>query len=101
MLHRAAPPDIRHLARIRWEIDLGRLPAGVVGIYKRGRYYSYTEAIPDRPTTRLLRDVARQHGVVIVAPMYEEEHPGRKCPPDRRENGSSEASSTETIVGSR
>src|SRR6266568_3930139 len=39
-------------------------------------YYSYTEAIPDGPTTRLLQDVARQHGIVIVAPMYEEEHPG-------------------------
>jgi len=39
-------------------------------------YYSYTEAIPDGPTTQLLQDVARQHGIVIVAPMYEEEHPG-------------------------
>jgi len=39
-------------------------------------YYSYTEAIPDGPTTRLMQDVARQHGIVIVAPMYEEEHPG-------------------------
>jgi N-carbamoylputrescine amidase len=39
-------------------------------------YYSYTEQIPDGPTTGLLRDVARQHGVVIVAPMYEEEQPG-------------------------
>jgi beta-ureidopropionase len=37
-------------------------------------YYSYTEAIPDGPTTRLLQDVARQLGIVIVAPMYEEEH---------------------------
>src|ERR1039457_6106707 len=39
-------------------------------------YYSYTEAIPDGPTTRLLQDVAREHGIVIIAPMYEEEHPG-------------------------
>ena len=39
-------------------------------------YYSYTEAIPDGPTTRLLQDVARQQGIVIIAPMYEEEHPG-------------------------
>src|SRR4051794_13389698 len=39
-------------------------------------YYSYTEAIPDGPTTQLMQDVARQHGIVIVAPMYEEEHPG-------------------------
>ena len=39
-------------------------------------YYSYTEAIPDGPTTKLLQDVAKQHGIVIVAPMYEEEQPG-------------------------
>ena len=39
-------------------------------------YYSYTEAIPGGPTTQLLQDVARQHSIVIVAPMYEEEHPG-------------------------
>ena len=39
-------------------------------------YYSYTEAIPDGPTTKLLQEVAKQHGIVIVAPMYEEEQPG-------------------------
>ncbi len=39
-------------------------------------YYSYTEQIPDGPTTELLREVARQHNVVLVAPMYEEEQPG-------------------------
>jgi len=39
-------------------------------------YYSYTEAIPDGPTTRLLQEVARQHGIVIILPMYEEEQPG-------------------------
>ena len=36
-------------------------------------YYSYTEAIPDGSTTQLLQDVARQHGIVIIAPMYEEQ----------------------------
>ncbi|HLK00821.1 MAG TPA: nitrilase-related carbon-nitrogen hydrolase, partial [Streptosporangiaceae bacterium] len=39
-------------------------------------YYSYTEEIPDGPTTRTLQDVARQHGIVIIAPMYEVDHPG-------------------------
>ena len=39
-------------------------------------YYSYTEQIPDGPTTRLLCEVAKQHGVVLIAPMYEEEQPG-------------------------
>jgi len=37
MLRSAAPPNIRHLARIRQEIGLRRLSAEVVGIYKRGR----------------------------------------------------------------
>jgi beta-ureidopropionase len=39
-------------------------------------YYGYTEAIPDGPTTRLFQDLARQHRIVIIAPMYEEEQPG-------------------------
>src|SRR5215468_3144420 len=39
-------------------------------------YYSYTEAIPDGPTTRLMQEVAAQHGVVLVVPMYEAEQPG-------------------------
>src|ERR1700740_405049 len=39
-------------------------------------YYSYTEPIPDGPTTRLIQEMARDHSIVIVAPMYEEEHPG-------------------------
>ena len=39
-------------------------------------YFSYTEAIPDGPTTQQMREVARQHGVVLILPMYEEEQPG-------------------------
>jgi beta-ureidopropionase len=39
-------------------------------------YYSYTEAIPGGPTTDLMCEVASQHGVVLVVPMYEEEQPG-------------------------
>src|SRR6202142_1638432 len=39
-------------------------------------YYSYTEAIPDGPTTRLMQDLARQHGIVLIVPMYEQEQPG-------------------------
>jgi N-carbamoylputrescine amidase len=39
-------------------------------------YYSFTEAIPDGPTTDLMREVAARHGVVLVVPMYEEEQPG-------------------------
>lgn len=39
-------------------------------------YYSYTELIPDGPTTQLMREVARRHEVVLIVPMYEEELPG-------------------------
>jgi beta-ureidopropionase len=39
-------------------------------------YYSYTEAVPDGPTTRLMQELARQHGIVLVVPVYEEEQPG-------------------------
>ena len=37
------------------------------------RYYSYTEHIPDGPTTRRMQDLARQTGMVLVVPMYEED----------------------------
>jgi beta-ureidopropionase len=39
-------------------------------------YYSYTEQIPDGPTTQLMREVAERHGVVLILPMYEQEQPG-------------------------
>jgi beta-ureidopropionase len=39
-------------------------------------YFSYTEAIPDGATTRLMQEVARENGVVLIVPMYEHEQPG-------------------------
>ncbi|MFI6099996.1 nitrilase-related carbon-nitrogen hydrolase [Lentzea sp. NPDC051213] len=39
-------------------------------------YYSYTEEIPDGPTTRLMQEVAAQHNIVLIVPMYEVEQPG-------------------------
>ncbi|TWP51838.1 acyltransferase [Lentzea tibetensis] len=39
-------------------------------------FYSYTEGIPDGPTTELMCQVAEQNGVVLVVPMYEQEQPG-------------------------
>ncbi|MGH9107251.1 MAG: nitrilase-related carbon-nitrogen hydrolase [Acidimicrobiales bacterium] len=38
-------------------------------------YYSYAEAIPG-PTTERVAQLARETGMVIVAPVYEEEQPG-------------------------
>lgn len=40
------------------------------------RWYHLTERVPDGPTVRLMGDLARQHGIVLVAPIYEEEQTG-------------------------
>jgi N-carbamoylputrescine amidase len=37
------------------------------------QYYSYTEKIPDGPTTKRMQDLARQTGMALVVPMYEED----------------------------
>ena len=40
------------------------------------RWYDLTERIPDGPTTKLMQEVAKRLGMVIVAPMYEEDQVG-------------------------
>ncbi len=37
------------------------------------QYYAYTEKIPNGPTTRRMQDLARETGMVLVVPMYEED----------------------------
>ncbi len=37
------------------------------------RWYDAAEPIPDGPTTRLMQDIAKKHGMAIVVPLYEEE----------------------------
>ncbi|GGU40498.1 nitrilase-related carbon-nitrogen hydrolase [Lentzea flava] len=39
-------------------------------------FYSYTEGIPDGPTTELMKEVAAQNNIVLIVPMYEVEQPG-------------------------
>ena len=39
-------------------------------------YYSYTEPIPDGPTTKRFQSVAKELGMVLVLPMYEVVQPG-------------------------
>ena len=36
------------------------------------RWYAAAEPIPEGPTTGLMRELARRHGMVIVAPFYEQ-----------------------------
>jgi N-carbamoylputrescine amidase len=40
------------------------------------RWYDATERIPDGPTTKLMQEKAKQHNMVIIVPLYEEEAPG-------------------------
>ncbi len=40
------------------------------------KWYALAERVPDGPTIRLMREQARRLGVVLVAPVYEEEQPG-------------------------
>jgi N-carbamoylputrescine amidase len=40
------------------------------------RWYDLTERIPDGPTTKLMQELAKRLGMVIVVPIYEEEMTG-------------------------
>jgi beta-ureidopropionase len=40
------------------------------------RWYEAVEKIPDGPTVRLMQEVARKHGMVLIVPIYEEEITG-------------------------
>ncbi len=39
-------------------------------------FYDYAEAIPDGPTTKRFQSLAKELGMVMVLPMYEQEQPG-------------------------
>ncbi|MDQ3041729.1 MAG: acyltransferase [Acidobacteriota bacterium] len=40
------------------------------------RWYEAVEKIPDGETVKLMQDVAKQHGMVLIVPIYEEEMSG-------------------------
>ncbi|MGH9916231.1 MAG: nitrilase-related carbon-nitrogen hydrolase [Pyrinomonadaceae bacterium] len=40
------------------------------------RWYEAVERVPDGPTVKLLQEVAKRHGMVMVVPIYEEEMTG-------------------------
>jgi N-carbamoylputrescine amidase len=40
------------------------------------RWYEAVEKIPDGPTVKLMQDVARKYGMVLIVPIYEEEITG-------------------------
>jgi beta-ureidopropionase len=37
------------------------------------RWYDFTEPVPDGPTIRLMQDLARQHHMALIVPIYERE----------------------------
>jgi N-carbamoylputrescine amidase len=40
------------------------------------RWYALTERVPDGPTTQLMMELAKKHGIVLVVPLYEEDLSG-------------------------
>ncbi len=40
------------------------------------KWYEMVEPIPDGPTVRLMCELAKRHGMVLVVPIYEEDLPG-------------------------
>ena len=40
------------------------------------RWYEAVERIPDGPTVKLMQEVAKQNGMVLIVPIYEEEQAG-------------------------
>ena len=40
------------------------------------RWYDAVERVPDGPTVKLMQDVAREKGIVLIVPVYEEEQTG-------------------------
>jgi beta-ureidopropionase len=40
------------------------------------RWYEAVEKVPDGPTVKLMQEIAKQHGMVIIVPIYEEEIAG-------------------------
>jgi len=40
------------------------------------RWYEAVEKVPDGPTVKLMQEVARDHGIVLIVPVYEEEITG-------------------------
>ena len=43
---------------------------------QKAKWYELTEPIPDGPTTKLMCELAKKHGMVMVVPIYEEDLPG-------------------------
>ena len=74
----------KHLVYIRQAADAGAqivcLQEIFTGPYfcaeQTTRWYDAAEPIPDGPTIQFMRDVARQHHIALIVPIYEKEQDG-------------------------
>ncbi|MGA2600067.1 MAG: nitrilase-related carbon-nitrogen hydrolase [Bryobacteraceae bacterium] len=74
----------KHLGYLQQAADAGAQIACLQEIFygpyfcaeQETRWYDFTEPVPDGPTIRLMQDVARQHNMAIVVPVYEKEQEG-------------------------
>ena len=75
---------VKHLGYLQQAADAGAQIACLQEIFygpyfcaeQETRWYDFTEPVPDGPTIRLMQDVARQHNMAIVVPVYEKEQEG-------------------------
>ena len=40
------------------------------------QFYTFAEPVPDGPTIKRMQEVAKQHAMVLIVPVYEQEQPG-------------------------
>src|ERR1051326_9305238 len=99
----AAPPDLpleqvkqamieKHIALVAKAADAGAQIVCLQEIFygpyfcaeQETRWYDFTEPVPDGPTIRQMQDIARQHHMAIVVPIYEKEQEGIYYNTDRK-----------------
>jgi len=68
-------PRCRLSGRAR-HLPAGTLLRPVLCQVQEPEWYSWAERVPDGPTVRLMCDVAREHQMVLIVPVYEEEQEG-------------------------
>src|SRR5438309_176697 len=74
----------KHLALIAEAAGKGAQVVCLQGLFygpyfcaeQRARWYEMTERVPDGPTITLMAEVAKQHGIVLIVPVYEQDQPG-------------------------
>jgi N-carbamoylputrescine amidase len=74
----------KHLEYIRQAAEAGSRIACLQEIFygpyfcaeQQTRWYDFTEEVPGGPTIRLMRDLAKQHRMGLIVPIYEREQEG-------------------------